>query len=414
MKIIGSVESRTMSSPGRSPNRDTISNLSEFLPEILVSIAKLCTSIHDYISFRGVCRSFRSAATLENFDREWTGRLPWLMLVSRGRIKEEESKEILDRNYTRVADLVDLFEKKTYKIANFPPLDRSMYPSSKGWILCSSSADIYLTHPVWRIRIYLPGLETFPPETDESPISISKIVLSDSPAVKTDLLVMVIWGEKNQLGFCRPGDDSWTVMDSSEVPFCDIIYHKRKLYAVDSESRVVECDVHGKNPVQLRQVFSMPPARDDVDPSPPHGTYYLVESLGEILIVDRQTYSVETVLFKVYGFDLMDGCTDRRKEIRDLGNRALFVGSNSSFSVDLSKRDGVKRSNGVKRSHSSLPVAFSSQLDDVKPNCIYFTDHSVRTNGLDNGVFCLSDMKTERYIVRCDICAFPTWVLPSF
>ncbi|KAL7123008.1 hypothetical protein ACP275_01G079600 [Erythranthe tilingii] len=413
MKIIGSVESRTMSSPERSPNRETISNLSELLPELLAAIAKLCTSIHDYISFRGVCRSFRSAATLENFDREWTGRLPWLMLVSRERKNEEESKAILDSNSTRVADFVDLFEKKTYKIANFPPLDRSMYLSSKGWILCFSSADIYLTHPVWRIRIYLPGLETFPPETDDSPISISKIVLSDSPTVKTDLLVMVIWGEKNQLGFCRPGDDSWTVMDSSEAPFCDIIYHKRKLYAVDSESRVVECDVHGKNPVQLRQVFSIP-ARDNVDRIPPHGTYYLVESLGEILIVARHTYSVETVFFKIYGFDLMDGCAGRRKEIRNLGDRALFVGSNSSFSVDLSKWDGVKRSNRVKRSDSSLPVAFSSKLDDVKPNCIYFTDHSVRTNGLDNGVFCLSDMKTERYFVQCAICVFPTWVLPSF
>ncbi|KAI3468731.1 hypothetical protein Pfo_025394 [Paulownia fortunei] len=366
-----------MSSPKRSPDLTTYSDWRDLPLELLAAIAKRFTSIHDYISFRGVCSSWRSAATFSNFDRAFP-RVPWLMYVA----GEEEKKGIIGGDVTRVANFLDLSKNKTYKIINFPPADGKMYLSWGGWILyISEDFDVNLTHPVWRIKIELPRLDTFPAYIHEDGISarvISKMVLSDSPTIKTDLVVMVIWGEKNQLGFSRPGDSSWTVMASWDDSFCDILYHNGRLYAVDFSRRVVECDIHGPNPAQMVQVFSLPNFDHGFSFANRH-MCYLVESSGKLLIVCRYFIVCRTVKFQIFEFDLMNG-------------KALFLGFNSSFCLEL------------------------SASNEVKPNRIYFTDHFGRCMESDTGVYCLLGKSIKGFFGGFSgaFSTPPTWVVPSF
>ncbi|KAK4435351.1 hypothetical protein Salat_0698500 [Sesamum alatum] len=368
-----------MPSPKRSPDSETYLDWAELPVELLAAVAKRLASIHDYISFRGVCESWRSAATFENFDREFP-RFPWLMYVG----GEEEGKEI-----GGVTKFLNMPENKTYQIADFPPAPGT-YLSCSGWILCVSEnmVDVNLTHPVWRIKIELPRLDTFPAFKLEDGVYpfISKMVLSGSPTTKTDLVVMVIWGEGNQLGFSRPGDSSWTVMASWDDSFCDILYHNRRLYAVDVRRRVVECDIHGPNPGQILQVFSLP--KDHGFSFSNKDLCYFVKSSGKFLIVSRHFNNCQTERFQILEIDLMDGS---HKEISKLGKKALFLGFNTSFCLE--------------RSASA----------NVKPNSIYFTDHLWPCMLLDTGVYCLLDGRIKEFGgIPGPVHAPPVWVLPSF
>ncbi|GFP83387.1 putative F-box protein at5g55150 [Phtheirospermum japonicum] len=396
--------------------------------ELWAAIAKKhATSIHDYLTFRGVCNSWRSIATFENFDSA-TPRVPWLMYASSDE-KKEGKKKADKNNAKKFTNLFDLSTNKAHKLINFSPTDRKRYLSCGGWILCVSegNGEVCLAHPVWRAKIELPGLDTFPGDGGGDRF-IRKMVLSGSPKSKVDdFVVMVIWGKlSKRLGFSRPGDKSWTVIDGGGS-FSDIIYHNGKLYAVDSDKTVVECDILGPNPTHLRKVFSLPNSAAGVDAlvasraaraaAPPplvadviagdgvdadrlllflEQMCYLVESCGKFLIVIRHTMYRKTIWFEVFEFDLNDGS---HKEITqfDQWNKAMFLGFNSSVCVEL------------------------SEWNVVKPNCIYFTDdHSSKgAKHLDMGVFSLSSMlvTTRGLLDRSSDGAFltpPTWVMPSF
>ncbi|KAG8374959.1 hypothetical protein BUALT_Bualt10G0049900 [Buddleja alternifolia] len=348
-------------------------------------IANRLTSIHDYLSFRGVCSSWRLRATFDNFDRSFA-RVPWLMYVTSG----ERIKGFLGPLVPRIANFYDVSMNKTY---NFPQtVGRSYF----------SLFDVYLTHPMWRIRIELPSIDTFPADTHgdgASALSIRKMVLSNSPTLKSGLIVMVVWGKDGQLGFSRPGDSSWTVMDLWDETFSDIIYHNGRLYALDDSRRVVECDIHGPNPTQICQVFSLQP---DFDPDltlNERQKLYLVETSEKFLIISRVSNIYKTLSFKFFEFDLIDG---RHNEVHDLGNKTLFLGFNSSLCVEL------------------------SVWDEVRPNCIYFTDQSrlykdsvVDQLGLykdrDVNVYCLTDRSINSFDYGIsEIVREPaTWVVPS-
>ncbi|GFP83389.1 putative F-box protein at5g55150 [Phtheirospermum japonicum] len=283
--------------------------------------------------------------------------------------------------------------KKARKMTNFYPTDGKRYLSCGGWILCVSngSGDVCLAHPVWRARIELPGVNTFP----DDDVDIAKMVLSGSPVRKIDdFVVMVIRGRNRQLGFSRPGDKSWTVMDSWAGWFCDIIYHNGKLYALDSSKRVVECDIHGPSPTRIRQVFSLPSSASDAAAVAVIGMYYLVESCGKFLIVIRHSMHRTTFLFEVFEFDVKDGSHKEIKQF-DKWNKAMFLGLNSSVCIEL------------------------SDWDVVNPNCIYFTDDSRQNVVIPVvSVYSLISMKPTKGLYVPPLgAAFhtpPTWVMPSF
>ncbi|CAA0820501.1 Putative F-box protein [Striga hermonthica] len=411
----------------------------------MAAVSKHLTSIHDFLAFRGVCSSWRSAATFDNFDGE-VPRVPWLMCVS------SEGEEMAKEGNTDggakkvVVSLFDLSTEKARILNNVSPMDGKGYLSSRGWILCVSECDgsVYLTHPVWRIKIELPGLGTLPGYTLKEGIGyIKKMVLSGSPTRKTDLVVMVIWGKLKRLGFSRPGDLSWTVMGTWRDSFCDILYHNRRLYAVNLSKSIVECDIHGPNPTHLLQpknssqqknkgkggetlitvsgdvaycsnhvpqndpLFMAQHAGDnnDFDNNFPRKLMlYLVKSFGKFLIVSRCIVNNRTFRFQILEVDLKDGS---HKNIKRLWKTAIFLGLNSSVCLELPEWGVVK------------PNYFLGLLPEwgvVKPNYIYFTDdHSGKGKGLDMGVWQLMGGVPMGLHHGCSgaFLAPPVWVVPS-
>ncbi|KAG8374964.1 hypothetical protein BUALT_Bualt10G0050400 [Buddleja alternifolia] len=323
-----------------SPKADlrTYPEWADLPTELLGIIANHVTSIHDYISFRGVCKSWRSPPRSTTSTGHFLGFLG----------------------------------------SYFPQTAGRRYLSCSGWILNVSGVNVHLTHPVWRIRIKLPSTHTLSVNGSYGN-SISKMVLSNSPTVKADLEVMVIWGKDNQLGFSRPGDDSWTIIASLGNSFSDIIFHNDRLYAFDVKNRrIVECDIHGPNPTQIRQVFSLPSFDPDFSVAARRHMWYLVGTYGKFLIV---AHHFGTSSCKIFEIDLKGGS---HKEVDYLGNKALFLGHNSSFCFEL------------------------STWDEIKHNCIYFSDMNV---------YCLLDKSFNSFVYGSTAASIPppvTWVMPSF
>ncbi|PHT92589.1 hypothetical protein T459_00471 [Capsicum annuum] len=113
----------------------------------------------------------------------------------------------------------------------------------------------------------------------------------------------------------------------------------------------------------------------------PRKQLYLVEVSGALLLVsqfckyeklDGTNAGLETCEFRVWKLDLI---RSKAKEIRILGDRAIFLGVNGSISVDVSKSIGVK------------------------PNHIYFTDNWKGGDGRDMGAYNLEDGNTQIFLV---------------
>ena len=128
--------------------------------ELIAVIAKLITSIQDYLCFRAVCKSWRSAATFDNFDSAIT-QLPWLVFMSTDQKLSENpdcKKEII---------LLDIFDtsnnnnnrclKGNYKL-------RTKFFSCSGWILgvTEDTVELQLIHAIHGRTLDLPGLDTIP------------------------------------------------------------------------------------------------------------------------------------------------------------------------------------------------------------------------------------------------------------
>ncbi|XP_073292807.1 F-box protein SKIP23 [Primulina huaijiensis] len=153
----------------------------------------------------------------------------------------------------------------------------------------------------------------------------------------------------------KSGDEKWRVIDDFPSPYDDVIFREGKLYAVDNSGRTVLVNyVDLSVEVVANSVFG-------------GDKKFLVNSNGELLLVDMYLssgpennmdfdewfefydcgMSERTLKFKVFRLDENAG---RWIEVSDLGDRMLFLGENSAFSVNAS---------------------------DVscKGNCILFTNH---------------------------------------
>ncbi|KAM7488401.1 hypothetical protein LguiB_025885 [Lonicera macranthoides] len=150
-------------------------------------------------------------------------------------------------------------------------------------------------------------------DKQDEEVLIQKAVLSDNN------IVMVIYGERSNLGYCRQSDSMWTHLQSLNIQslfiyYTDIICFNYKLYALDSGSFIEVWDFNGSVPVKEFNI------RPTMEPGSSPGNYftlqvyaahcYLVESLGDILLVVRyvdklvqdneRVCSYRTLGFKVY------------------------------------------------------------------------------------------------------------------
>uniref|UniRef100_A0A5B7ANM9 KIB1-4 beta-propeller domain-containing protein n=1 Tax=Davidia involucrata TaxID=16924 RepID=A0A5B7ANM9_DAVIN len=378
-----------------------MANWVELQEDLLVLIATRLTLLEDFVAFGGVCTSWRLAmvTTKKNFSR--LPQVPWLMLA------EEEDDNNNSNSNSNFRDFYSLTKCKIHRVM-LPEASGKRCFSSQGWLLTiGKDEEVNLVHPLSRVQIQLPNLTTVSDLEEMATAAIGtgemyltfiqNVVLSCSPSSDNVVVVMVIHGALSKLAFHKTGDDAWTTVETRMAQYLDLICYEGQFYAVDCRGRVVVCDVNGPCPT-IAQIVSMMP----------NGfvrlieKLYLVESLGKLLVVSREgiqvrgdDYNYGTTRFQVFELNVNNG---NWAEVQSLGDRALFLGYNSSISV---------------------------QADiGCKANCIYFTDDSYESylfttpngGGKDMGIYNLLDGSIEPHFQGHSFSYVtpPLWVAPSF
>ncbi|KAJ4956121.1 hypothetical protein NE237_012904 [Protea cynaroides] len=161
------------------------------------------------------------------------------------------------------------------------------------------------------------------------------MALSASPSTSSpkDCIVMVIHSFKGVLSSCRPGDEKWIIVKTPKIVYVDILYYKDQFYAVDILGAVFAY-VLGDDAIAI-QVAS-PPDGLRIDDKK-----YVVELSGDMMLVVRNhnpTFLYHShsrpVGFTVFRLN-RNGVQNEWVKVENLGNRALFVGDNSSLCACL-------------------------------------------------------------------------------
>ncbi|PON50220.1 F-box protein SKIP [Trema orientale] len=227
----------------------------------------------------------------------------------------------------------------------------------------------------------------------DSSYHVLKVLITADPLINpNDCTIVVKYGGLGKLAFIKYGKDTtWTKIEDDQFRgYEDMVYYKNQIY-VHSRGKLASFDpCKGTIKLIAPTIFSLRATMK-----------YLVESCGELLVVERFLYFFEdgyeriTKMFIVFKFDF-----DEAKwiEIESLGDFTLFVGDNSSISI-------------------------SATEFNVQANCIYFTHDEVglptKTNeSCDLGVYCLKSKSLKLYC-NLDSTTFhrvynrpPIWILP--
>jgi len=212
-------------------------------------------------------------------------------------------------------------------------------------------------------------------------VYVNKIILSSPPGEDNqDFIVVLFYGFRRYLCYCRPGDKVWTkIVDKLgfERPYLhDVIFHKGKLFAVDSWGSIYESEIKASGG---ELILSRKPSFDDEVFS--DLKYLITSSDGGLLLVLRDLDYVGRsteghLLYHTIGFNVykLDESQNKWLEVESLDGYVLVVGFNSSLCV--------------------LPHTISQD----KGNRIYYSDHKIDYHGTeniwgghDNGVFHLED-----------------------
>ncbi|KAK2664292.1 hypothetical protein Ddye_002866 [Dipteronia dyeriana] len=260
-----------------------MANWEKLIPVLLMEIANRIMILPDYVSFRGVCTSFRSAAPAK--------------------------------------------EKNSNSIAYAPASGRRPCPSKD------------IDKPIYARTL------TF------------KCVISSTPLLTSDYIMMAIHGGGGKLSYVRAGDETWTPIDIlRDERYEDITYFKGQFYAVNCLGTVMALNIRRDGLSEAEQVAVFPPLSSGFT-----FLFYIVESAGSLLMVQRfirELSTYQTVGFNVFNIDLRaNTCT----EIKYLGDMVLFLVYNSSFSC-------------------------AAHLCNCEPNSIYFADNCSDFEEEDGGV----------------------------
>ncbi|KAJ3675268.1 hypothetical protein LUZ60_004310 [Juncus effusus] len=286
-----------------------------------------------------------------------------------------------------------------------PELINKWIPGSlRNWLVTieTQGNQIHLLNPStsdmkW---IPLPSLSSFPcTEVNEGGPEkywfVRRVVLSSH---RETCRALALVGDKRTLCYCKIGDERWEKFYPSLRNILDIVTYNGLLYVVTNNGSLFAIDFNAEKKVtmvvskldmskgiklKLKSLgnvkFWNHPGHfllgTKVDGPPTASTFYLVESLGELLLVVRISgYDLETKYFRVYKlaetessyrgrYVTEDGEVHHEEEVKhiwvpieDLNGQMLFVGRNSSLS-------------------------FSSELHPAgKGDCIYFTDDNDRAD----------------------------------
>ncbi|XP_050232202.1 uncharacterized protein LOC126680939 isoform X2 [Mercurialis annua] len=236
-----------------SPRR-TVENWSELDRDLLSEIADRINCLRDYIIFGAVCRSWRSVASAEKFNK--STKVPWLLLDK-------------DDDYHSPRKFFNLSKDLIYRInlpksrnspchfGNFSIRNGFIY-SSKGWLLnVENHLELCLSNPFSLSRITLPHSFLL----CSNYILLLNFALSSSPSVASDFVILIVYysfvTRDVKLGFWKNGDHDWTDIDLIFSTFdSNITYHNGRFYIIrrfefGAEFVVHEIDIQNSESVSI-------------------------------------------------------------------------------------------------------------------------------------------------------------------
>lgn len=356
--------------------------------DILEEIVRRIELYDDLVRFGCVCSAWHSVASRKN-SRFRSIQMPWLMLP------QQQGTDVRNFYHNDLGD-DDMCRLELKEISDHKCV------SAGGWLVMNDrDLNMCLFEPVSHTRIQLPHMNTFEDYDylvdegfDMYRICLGKAVLCGNPST-SDYILMIIYGNIRRLAFFRPGFKSWILVSSPLAPlrddvprfssfaddyhsFSDAVYHRDRdqFYTVGFAGRVLAVKVRNGSTTPVTEVvanLSTVSVYDPVD------TPYLVELGRDLLVVLRKFDDPTESYYFTYSFIVLhlDISTGSFTKVNSLGDKALFVGLNSSVATEASS---------------------------CKGNSIYFTDdNEIQKDdklGKDTGIYNLEDGKIEPYYYK--------------
>ncbi|XP_021757471.1 uncharacterized protein LOC110722509 [Chenopodium quinoa] len=396
--------------------------------DIVTKIVEHVEFYEDYETLLKICSNWRSAgkeASLRGYANanatESMHTLPWLML----RQKQSSMSHRLYSFSKRMVRLISLPAELNYKK---PML------SSRGWLLVlSKTKQVSILNPFSGAIIELPILKLWNTnhidfrDFDWHRTILNRFILSADPSTSSDFVVflsvsfsagtdnlasnLVFWRNNRGAGACSGDGHGWIHVRDPLVPlgpilpdypyhtqlflsfYCtDLTFYQGEFYGVNIFGMFVKFETAKGNPHfhVVAVIDGHVPNMLTYDDNETAWFHYLVESSGKLLVIRQVTrqeittskrrhiFRFQTIRFEVFELNVMAG---ELNEVSSLGNRTIFLGLNSSFSVESSR--------------------------GFKPNCIYYTDDSPRstpcqTPGRHGGcLYNLTNGKFEDHFYNC-------------
>ncbi|KAJ6818609.1 putative F-box protein [Iris pallida] len=264
------------------------------------------------------------------------------------------------------------------------------------------SSSSYLFNPVTGAQTSLPSFCTLP--WSKTFFDVRKIVVSSSSSADEEFVAVALVYSLSccHLAFARPGDEHWTPLDFSCPPsqrIEDIAHHDRKLFVLFTRGRVqaFDLDAAASQEEAASRLYMTCAAAVDVAPPRVHRHVRLVSSPGGLLRVEseKEVLTGATTKLSVAKFDAESDCG--WTEIKDLGDRSLFLDDKCSLSLSAGDVAGVRK------------------------NCVYFVDqvpHSGKIRVGDLRTFDAEKGVVERFRppnsrINDRRLTAPIWFVPS-
>ncbi|XP_056167645.1 uncharacterized protein LOC130138230 [Syzygium oleosum] len=309
------------------------------LPSHLLELIAFRLPIADPIDFRETCPYWGSVAVQLLGSFQPRIGIPWLMITDQTR-----------------PDLCGFFMPQRQSFYEFPlpEVRAKRCLSSRGWIMTiGRDGDVEMFNPISRERhpAKLSGFKDWGGE--KGPITNTRIctcVLSACPFSPAKFEIMVLCDANRRLGTWNYRNQAWTVVSPYRI-YMDLIYHKGSFLAMDAGGMIRAFDVRqdGLNPdTDGRVVARRPPGLVDLEHFKKH---YLVECRRSLLVVSQEWQQGSRFVTSRFRAFLLDLEANTWTKVDSLGNASLFLGLDSSFSVEV-----------------------SDQHRGIEPDCIYFAD----------------------------------------
>ncbi|XP_010064910.2 putative F-box protein At5g55150 [Eucalyptus grandis] len=346
------------------------------LPSPLIELIAYRLPLDDLIDFSETCSHWRNVVVRLQGGFQRRISLPWLMIA----------------NPTR-PNSPGFFSLRRQSFYEFPlrEVRRKRCLSSRGWIMTiGGNGNVRLFNPLSRGRARV-KLSALKPDGYIN-VDIGKFALSACPLSSAESDIMVLGDIDRRLALWNYQDRAWTMVSPHRI-YMDLIYHKGRFLAVDATGtiRAFPVKLDGPNPATDGRVVAWrPPGLVKLEHLKKH---YLVECWGSLLVLSQEWRQG----FVTSGFQafLLDLEASTWTKINSLGDRSLFLGLNSSFSMEVIDRHG-----------------------GIEPNCIYFTDDCTYngTGGKDMGIYHMADGRIDPLLFdamphRPD--STPLWIEPN-